>query len=103
MDERLVRIDEAASFIREKLGGRKPFALVVLGSGLGKLAVNALDSTKIGHKVVSGVKTVAKAAGEKVSGAVDVVKDAVSAFNKMQDKLKATILVMWLMMNMAVI
>lgn len=59
-------------------------------AGVGKSAVNALDSTKIGHKVVSGVKTVAKAAGEKVSGAVDVVKDAVSAFNKMQDKLKAT-------------
>ena len=63
------------------------------GAGIlnaGKSAVNALDNTKLGHKVVSGVKTVAKAAGEKVSGAVDVVKDAVSAFNKMQDKLKAT-------------
>lgn len=59
-------------------------------AGVGKSAVNALDSTKIGHKVVSGVKTIAKAAGEKVSGAVDVVKDAISAFNKMQDKLKAT-------------
>lgn len=58
--------------------------------GVGKSAVNALDSTKIGHKVVSGVKTVAKAAGEKISSGVDVVKDAVSAFNKMQDKLKAT-------------
>lgn len=64
MDERLVRIDEAASFIREKLGGRKPFALVVLGSGLGKLAdfvENAVvipyttiphfvKSTAVGHK-----------------------------------------------------
>lgn len=59
-------------------------------AGIGKSAVNALDSTKIGHKVVSGVKTVAKVAGEKISGGVDVVKDAVSAFNKMQDKLKAT-------------
>lgn len=59
-------------------------------AGVGKSAVNALDSTKIGHKVVSGVKTVAKAAGEKVSGAVDVVKDAVSAFNRMQEKLNAT-------------
>lgn len=59
-------------------------------AGIGKSAVNALDSTKIGHKVVSGVKTVAKAAGEKISSGVDVVKDAVSAFNKMQDKLKAT-------------
>lgn len=59
-------------------------------AGVGKSAVNALDSTKIGHKVVSGVKTVAKAAGEKISSGVDVVKDAVSAFNKMQDKLKAT-------------
>lgn len=59
-------------------------------AGVGKSAVNALDSTKIGHKVVSGVKIVAKAAGEKISSGVDVVKDAVSAFNKMQDKLKAT-------------
>lgn len=59
-------------------------------AGVGKSAVNALDSTKLGHKVVSGVKTVAKAAGEKVSKGVDVVKDAVSAFNKMQDKLKDT-------------
>lgn len=59
-------------------------------AGVGKSAVNSLDSTKIGHKVVSGVKTVAKAAGEKISSGVDVVKDAVSAFNKMQDKLKAT-------------
>lgn len=59
-------------------------------AGVGKSAVNALDSTKIGRKVVSGVKTVAKAAGEKISSGVDVVKDAVSAFNKMQDKLKAT-------------
>ena len=64
MDERLVRIDEAASFIREKLGGRKPFALIVLGSGLGKLAdsvENAIvipyttiphfvKSTAVGHK-----------------------------------------------------
>ena len=64
MDERLVRIDEAASFIREKLGGRKPFALVVLGSGLGKLANSVenavvipyttiphfVKSTAVGHK-----------------------------------------------------
>lgn len=59
-------------------------------AGVGKSAVNALDSTKLGHKVVSGVKTVVKTAGEKISKGVDVVKDAVSAFNKMQDKLKAT-------------
>ena len=64
MDERLVRIDEAASFIREKLGGRKPFALIVLGSGLGKLADSVenavvipyttiphfVKSTAVGHK-----------------------------------------------------
>lgn len=64
MDDRLVRIDESAAFIREKIGGRKPFALVVLGSGLGKLAEaveNAVvipyttiphfaKSTAVGHK-----------------------------------------------------
>ena len=64
MDERLVRIDEAASFIGEKLGGRKPFALIILGSGLGKLADSVenavvipystiphfVKSTAVGHK-----------------------------------------------------
>ena len=64
MDDRLVRIDESAAFIREKIGGRKPFALVVLGSGLGKLAEavenevvipyitipHFAKSTAVGHK-----------------------------------------------------
>lgn len=38
MDERVLRIKEAAEFIRERIGSVKPFAGIVLGSGLGKLA-----------------------------------------------------------------
>ena len=38
MDQRLERIMKAAEFIAAKLEGRKPFAGIVLGSGLGKLA-----------------------------------------------------------------
>ncbi len=52
MDERLVRIDESASFIREKIGGRKPFALVVLGSGLGKLAEAVENSVVIPYTTI---------------------------------------------------
>ena len=38
MDERVLRIKEAAEFIRARIGSVKPFAGIVLGSGLGKLA-----------------------------------------------------------------
>ena len=38
MDERIERINKAASFVKERLGGREPFAGVVLGSGLVKLS-----------------------------------------------------------------
>ncbi len=52
MDDRLVRIDESASFIREKIGGRKPFALMVLGSGLGKLAEAVENSVVIPYTTI---------------------------------------------------
>ncbi|MCQ2145087.1 MAG: purine-nucleoside phosphorylase [Bacteroidales bacterium] len=38
MDERTIRIHEAADYIRERIGDRQPIAGIVLGSGLGKLA-----------------------------------------------------------------
>lgn len=52
MDERLIRIDEAASFISGKIGGRKPFALIVLGSGLGKLADAVENATVIPYTTI---------------------------------------------------
>lgn len=64
MDPRVEKINGAAAFIRERLGGRTPVAGIVLGSGLGKLAERIEDpivipyrtipefplSTAIGHK-----------------------------------------------------
>lgn len=47
MDERIVRINEAAEFIREKIGDRQPIAGIVLGSGLGKLADQIEDAVII--------------------------------------------------------
>ncbi|MBP5566504.1 MAG: purine-nucleoside phosphorylase [Bacteroidales bacterium] len=38
MDERITRINTAASFIESRLEGRKPIAAIILGSGLGQLA-----------------------------------------------------------------
>lgn len=37
-DPRIERINNAAAYVSEKLGGRKPAVGIVLGSGLGKLA-----------------------------------------------------------------
>ena len=38
MDERVLRIQQAAEYIKERIGDEAPFAGIVLGSGLGKLA-----------------------------------------------------------------
>jgi len=38
MDERVLRIQQAADYIKERIGERAPLAGIVLGSGLGKLA-----------------------------------------------------------------
>ena len=38
MDERVLRIQQAAEYIKGRIGERAPFAGIVLGSGLGKLA-----------------------------------------------------------------
>ncbi len=64
MDERLIQINEAVEFLKDKFSGQKPFAGIVLGSGLGKLAYKLEDpitikysdiphfavSTALGHK-----------------------------------------------------
>ncbi|MBR6423558.1 MAG: purine-nucleoside phosphorylase [Bacteroidales bacterium] len=64
MDTRVKKIREAAAFILEQTGGKKPEAGIILGSGLGKLAdaiaaeavipyakiPNFQRSTAIGHK-----------------------------------------------------
>ena len=64
MDERINKINTAASFIEEHLEDRKPVAAIILGSGLGRLAEIITDritipyadipcfpiSTAIGHK-----------------------------------------------------
>ena len=64
MDQKVEIIFKAVEFIKERIGGRKPFAGIVLGSGLGKLAEkienqvvipyseipNFPQSTAIGHK-----------------------------------------------------
>lgn len=64
MDERVIKINEAAAYVRTLIGERKPLVGLVLGSGLGKLAERIEDkivipyrdipffpvSTAIGHK-----------------------------------------------------
>lgn len=64
MDERIRNIYEAAGYIKDKIGDKKPLVGIVLGSGLGKLAdliedkkilpyseiPHFPDSTAVGHK-----------------------------------------------------
>ena len=38
MDERVEKINEAASYVKSRLGGMVPLAGIILGSGLGNLA-----------------------------------------------------------------
>ncbi len=47
MDNRIAKINEAASYINSRLEGRKPVAAIILGSGLGKLAEKIDDSITI--------------------------------------------------------
>lgn len=54
MDQRVERIMKAAEFIAAKLDGRKPFAGIVLGSGLGKLADKIENPTVIPYKDIPG-------------------------------------------------
>lgn len=54
----------AADFVAAKLGGRKPFAGIVLGSGLGKLAEKIENPTVIPYKEIPGFP-VSTAVGHK--------------------------------------
>ena len=47
-------INTAAAFVQEKLGGRKPYAGIILGSGLGKLAQDIEDPVIIPYKDIPG-------------------------------------------------
>lgn len=70
MDDRIERINKAASFVKERLGGREPFAGVVLGSGLGKLADRIENQTVIDYKEIPGfpVSTAIGHAGKLIAG-----------------------------------
>ena len=54
MDPRIERIDKAAEFVKEKLGGLEPVVGIVLGSGLGKLVDRISDRTTIPYKEIPG-------------------------------------------------
>lgn len=70
MDERSERIYNAAAFVKERLAGREPFAGIVLGSGLGKLADKIEDQTVIDYKEIPGfpVSTAIGHAGKLIAG-----------------------------------
>ena len=67
MDPRVEKIMAAADYIAARLDGRKPFAGIVLGSGLGKLADKIQNPTVIPYKDIPGFP---------VSTAVDIKQDA---------------------------
>ena len=64
MDPRVEKIMAAADYIAAKLGGVKPFAGIILGSGLGKLADKIEDKIVIPYKEIPGFP-VSTAVGHK--------------------------------------
>ena len=70
MDERLDRIYRAAEYVKGRLGGSEPFAGVVLGSGLGKLADKIEEQTVIDYKEIPGfpVSTAIGHGGKLIAG-----------------------------------
>ncbi len=64
MDSRVEKIMTAADYVAAKLDGRKPFAGIVLGSGLGKLADKIENSITIPYKDIPGFP-VSTAVGHK--------------------------------------
>ena len=64
MDERIVRINKAAAFIKERLGGRQPKVALILGSGLGPIADSVKDPIVIPYKEIPGFP-VSTAVGHK--------------------------------------
>ena len=64
MDPRVERIMTAADYIAARLDGRKPFAGIVLGSGLGRLADQIADPVVIPYRDIPGFP-VSTAVGHK--------------------------------------
>ena len=64
MDQRVEKIMAAADYIAAKLDGRKPFAGIVLGSGLGKLADKIENQIVIPYREIPGFP-VSTAVGHK--------------------------------------
>jgi purine-nucleoside phosphorylase len=66
------RSKEAADFIREKLGDKRPVAWMILGSGLGGFASNVVDPIVIPYKTIPHFPqtTVVGHAGQLVAGTV---------------------------------
>lgn len=54
MDERIERINTAAAYVSDRIGGRKPLVGIVLGSGLGKLAEKIQNPTAIPYSEIPG-------------------------------------------------
>lgn len=64
MDPRTEKINAAAEYVSQRLGGRKPFAGIILGSGLGKLADRIENPTVIPYAEIPGFP-VSTAVGHK--------------------------------------
>lgn len=54
MNEKIQRIHTAADYVRSRIAGAEPFAGIVLGSGLGKLAEKISDATVIPYSEIPG-------------------------------------------------
>lgn len=65
-------IDEAADAVRARLGGRKPKAAIVLGSGLGQFAERLTDAVRIPYSEIPHfpAPTVIGHSGELVAGSL---------------------------------
>ena len=64
MDPRVEKIMNAAEYVAAKLEGKKPFAGIVLGSGLGRLADEIKNPIVIPYKDIPGFP-VSTAVGHK--------------------------------------
>jgi purine-nucleoside phosphorylase len=67
-----VMVDEAADAVRARLGGRKPIAAIVLGSGLGQFAERLNDAVRIPYAEIPHfpAPTVIGHSGELVAGSL---------------------------------
>ena len=85
MDPRVEKIMKAAEYIAARLDGKKPFAGIVLGSGLGKLADKIENPTVIPYKEIPGfpVSTAVGHKGNFIAGELGHWRPNVAAFNEM--------------------